>query len=165
MNFYKHLILALLFASFTAFACFTPQRSAVLNKSFPDTNFSKMMHEMHSQPYKGYKFKGAQSCINGKADIYDCHNVDLIGHLNLNEIGVADIRLTQNIACDPYISNRATGAFIVIDRMTNSTVGAGMIITANQGSSGAAQYSEFELEFNALVRKHFPHWGAADISS
>jgi sulfate adenylyltransferase subunit 1 len=26
------------------------------------------------------------------------------------------------------------------------------------------QFSEFELEFNALVRKHFPHWQALDIS-
>ncbi|WP_154224198.1 choice-of-anchor B family protein [Marinicella rhabdoformis] len=87
MNFARSLCLTLVFASFTAMACFTPQRSAVLNKSYPDTNFSKMMHEMHSQPYKGYQFKGVTKCINGKADIYDCHNVDLIGHLNLNEIG------------------------------------------------------------------------------
>lgn len=87
MNFARSLCLVLVFASFTAMACFTPQRSEVLNKAYPDTNFSQMMHQMHSQPYKGYKFKGVTKCINGKADMYDCHNVDLIGHLNLNEIG------------------------------------------------------------------------------
>jgi sulfate adenylyltransferase subunit 1 len=53
----------------------------------------------------------------------------------------------------------------MIDRMTNGTVGAGMIISANQEKTGSTQYSEFELEMNALVRKHFPHWGTSDISN
>lgn len=122
-------------------------------------------------PNKQYSFKFATKTVSGsvsnlhhKIDVNTLKESEAL-HLNLNEIGVTDIRLTQNIACDPYTTNRATGAFIVIDRMTNSTVGAGMIITANQETSGAAQYSEFELEFNALVRKHFPHWGAADLGN
>jgi sulfate adenylyltransferase subunit 1 len=72
--------------------------------------------------------------------------------------------LTQEVACDPYAENRKTGAFIMIDRLTNGTVGAGMIISENEINKGAHQYSEFELEFNSLVRKHFPHWNANDIS-
>ena len=122
-------------------------------------------------PNKQYSFKFATKTVTGsvsnlhyKIDVNTLKESEAI-HLNLNEIGVTDIRLTQNIACDPYTSNRATGAFIIIDRMTNSTVGAGMVITANQENTGSNQYSEFELEFNTLVRKHFPHWGAADISN
>jgi len=122
-------------------------------------------------PNKQYSFKFATKTVTGsvsnlhhKIDVNTLKESEAL-HLNLNEIGVTDIRLTQSVACDPYTLNRATGAFIVIDRMTNSTVGAGMIITANQGNAGSAQYSEFELEFNTLVRKHFPHWGALDISN
>lgn len=121
-------------------------------------------------PNKQYSFKFATKTVSGSVSNLD-HKIDVNTlassealHLNLNEIGVTDIRLTQNVACDPYTSNRATGAFIVIDRMTNGTVGAGMIISANEDAGTTTDYSEFELEFNALVRKHFPHWGAMDIS-
>jgi sulfate adenylyltransferase subunit 1 len=68
---------------------------------------------------------------------------------------------------DDYQSNPKTGAFIVIDRMTNMTVGAGMIEQAlsdsAEGETQKHDYSEFELELNALVRKHFPHWEAKDL--
>ncbi len=47
--------------------------------------------------------------------------------LTLNEIGVTTIHLDQPIAFDPYEQNRETGGFILIDRMTNNTVGAGLI--------------------------------------
>ena len=47
--------------------------------------------------------------------------------LELNEIGVADLELGQPIAFDPYGENRDTGGFILIDRITNNTVGAGLI--------------------------------------
>jgi bifunctional enzyme CysN/CysC len=47
--------------------------------------------------------------------------------LELNEIGVAEIELSKPIAFDPYVENRDTGGFILIDRITNNTVGAGMI--------------------------------------
>ena len=122
-------------------------------------------------PNKQYSFKFATKTVSGTVSNLD-HQIDVNTleskealHLNLNEIGITDIRLTQNVACDPYTENRATGAFIVIDRMTNGTVGAGMIISENAEQSSTTDYSEFELEFNALVRKHFPHWGAMDISS
>ena len=47
--------------------------------------------------------------------------------LELNEIGVCNVALDRPIAFDPYPVNRETGGFIVIDRLTNETVGAGMI--------------------------------------
>lgn len=59
-------------------------------------------------------------------------NVNTMEHvaakrLGLNEIGVANIGLDRRIAFDPYEQNRETGSFIIIDRLTNETVGAGMI--------------------------------------
>ncbi len=48
-------------------------------------------------------------------------------HLDLNEVGVINIATQSDLAFDPYAANRATGAFVLIDRVTNATVGAGMI--------------------------------------
>jgi sulfate adenylyltransferase subunit 1 len=48
--------------------------------------------------------------------------------LAMNDIGRVTFRLAQPVVPDPYSSNRATGAFIVIDEATNDTVGAGMIL-------------------------------------
>ncbi|MEC7242160.1 MAG: sulfate adenylyltransferase subunit CysN [Myxococcota bacterium] len=47
--------------------------------------------------------------------------------LELNEIGVCNISLDRDIAFDAYVDNRATGGFILIDRMTNNTVGMGLL--------------------------------------
>ncbi len=59
-------------------------------------------------------------------------NVDSLEHvaatrLQLNEIGRCDLELSTPVALDAYRSNRDTGAFILIDRITNDTVGAGLI--------------------------------------
>ncbi|MCY3003297.1 MAG: sulfate adenylyltransferase subunit CysN [Planctomycetota bacterium] len=48
--------------------------------------------------------------------------------LGLNEIGRIRMECAKPIGADPYVRNRQTGAFILIDRMTNATVGAGMIL-------------------------------------
>jgi bifunctional enzyme CysN/CysC len=47
--------------------------------------------------------------------------------LELNEIGVCNLELDRSIPFDPYAVNRDTGGFILIDRITNDTVGAGML--------------------------------------
>ncbi|GJM25402.1 MAG: bifunctional enzyme CysN/CysC [Phycisphaerae bacterium] len=57
--------------------------------------------------------------------------------LSLNEIGRCKLTLTQPIMHDDYQRNRATGAFILIDRVTNGTVGAGMIVEQRAGDSRA----------------------------
>jgi bifunctional enzyme CysN/CysC len=59
-------------------------------------------------------------------------NVNTLDHLaakklELNEIGVCNIALDRPVAFDPYATNRETGGFILIDRLTNGTVGAGML--------------------------------------
>lgn len=47
--------------------------------------------------------------------------------LALNEVGVVTLSLSAPIAFDPYTANRTTGSFILIDRLTNETVGVGML--------------------------------------
>jgi len=47
--------------------------------------------------------------------------------LELNAIGVVNLELSEPIAFDPYAENRDTGGFILIDRVTNHTVGAGLL--------------------------------------
>ena len=59
-------------------------------------------------------------------------NVNTLEHiagksLGLNEIGVCNLNLDRPIPFDPYADNRDTGGFIVIDRITNNTVGCGML--------------------------------------
>ncbi len=85
--------------------------------------------------------------------------------LLLNEIGYARLSLAAPLVFDSYENNRQMGSFIVIDRETNSTVGAGMIVEASAVENQKTQneHSEFEVEFNALVRKHFPHWESKAI--
>ena len=130
------------------------------------------MAEEPMMPNKQYGFKFATKYVSGcVSDIEYQIDVNSLEHkpavrLNLNEIAVGSIKLTQTVACDAYTKNRTTGAFIIIDRLTNGTVGAGMIIdVVNEADDGIkGQFSEFEVELNALVRKHFPHWNATDIS-
>jgi len=50
--------------------------------------------------------------------------------LELNDIAVVRLRLSEPLAVDPYARNRATGAFILMDEATNETVGAGMVLDA-----------------------------------
>ncbi len=47
--------------------------------------------------------------------------------LELNEIGVVDLELDRRVAFEPYTDSREGGGFVLIDRITNDTVGAGMI--------------------------------------
>jgi bifunctional enzyme CysN/CysC len=91
------------------------------------------MHEDALLPGRSYLVKiGA---VNVPAQITALKykvNVNTLEHtagkiLDLNEIGVANFSLGKPIALDPYNKNRATGNFILIDRMTNATVAAGMI--------------------------------------
>ncbi|WP_445427672.1 sulfate adenylyltransferase subunit CysN [Alishewanella sp. HL-SH05] len=81
--------------------------------------------------------------------------------LAMNEIGLVDVNLTETMAFDVYRKNKLTGAFIIIDRFTNLTVGAGMIdaplVATVAEEEEIKGLSDFEYELIMLVRKHFPH--------
>ena len=103
------------------------------------------MGEEPMLPGKKYDIKRATSYVPGSiASI--AHSVDVntleraaASSLQLNEIGKVRVSLDAPIALDGYAQNRTTGAFIVIDRLTNGTVGAGMII-ADPVSPGAGAH-------------------------
>ncbi|MFP1845556.1 sulfate adenylyltransferase subunit CysN [Lonsdalea quercina] len=84
--------------------------------------------------------------------------------LPLNGIGLVELTFDEPLVLDRYPQNHVTGGIIFIDRLSNVTVGAGLVregIEQTYEEPGA--YSAFELELNALVRRHFPHWGARDL--
>ena len=85
-------------------------------------------------PGKQYFFKqtskmttGAVSTLRYRIDVNSLHR-EPAPALALTEIGRCAITLTSPIAHDAYRRNRTTGGFIMIDRLTNATVGAGMIL-------------------------------------
>jgi bifunctional enzyme CysN/CysC len=61
-------------------------------------------------------------------DIRTLDDVASPATLELNDIGIVRLRLSEPLCVDPYAGNRETGAFILIDEATNDTVGAGMIV-------------------------------------
>ncbi|OTA21981.1 elongation factor Tu [Xenorhabdus beddingii] len=84
--------------------------------------------------------------------------------LPLNAIGLVEFSFDEPLLLDSYAQNTETGGIILIDRLTNVTVGAGLVREIQTDVyEEPKQYSEFELEFNRLVRRHFPHWGARDL--
>lgn len=85
-------------------------------------------------------------------------------HIGLNDMARVTLELNESIAIDPYTLVRDTGGMILIDRLSNATVAAVMAVSSTKEQKTAQQYSEFELELNALIRKQYPHWNAIDIS-
>ena len=92
------------------------------------------MTEEPMQPDKAYLIKhatlktpGRVSTVRYRMNINTLHR-EAAGELGLNEIGRCVFDLEKRLAFDPYRKNRATGAFIIIDRLSNNTVGAGMVI-------------------------------------
>lgn len=63
---------------------------------------------------------------------FDKHEADT---LTLNSISKCELMLSQQLVFDPYDQSKYTGSFIIIDRLTNVTVGAGMIIEKTDHSS------------------------------
>ncbi len=63
-------------------------------------------------------------------DIHTLEDRDRPERLELNDIAVVSLRLSEPLAVDSYSSNRSTGAFILIDESTNDTLAAGMVISA-----------------------------------
>ena len=77
--------------------------------------------------------------------------------LELNEIGLAALHLDQSMAFDPYADNRDTGGFILIDRLSNNTVGAGMLHAAVQISANLQwQRLDVDRERRALLKQQRP---------
>jgi len=129
------------------------------------------MTEQPLQPGRDYDVKIAGKKTVGHVEAirhqYDINNLSTHSavELPLNGIGLCEWTLTESVALDDYLASQDTGGFIIIDRLTNVTVGAGLVRESlSHVETKASDISAFELELNALVRKHFPHWEAKDIS-
>jgi len=91
------------------------------------------MHEEPLLPGRPYLLKiGATTVPATVTEIKHQVNVNTMEHLaakrlELNAIGECNLKVDRPIAFDPYQDNRDTGGFILIDRLTNNTVGAGML--------------------------------------
>jgi len=72
--------------------------------------------------------------------------------LELNQIGVTTISLDQAITFDPYDANRNLGGFILIDRMSNDTVGLGLIDFALRRASNI-HWQAMDVDRDALAEQ------------
>jgi bifunctional enzyme CysN/CysC len=96
------------------------------------------MAEEPLQPGRPYLLKIGARTVSATVGTPD-HKVDVntLEHLPadtlaLNEIGVVQVSLDRAVPFDPYALNRDMGGFVLIDRLTNGTVGAGMLRTATR---------------------------------
>jgi bifunctional enzyme CysN/CysC len=77
--------------------------------------------------------------------------------LAVNEIGLCNFATTVPVAFDSYESNRETGAFIIVDRYTNETVGAGMIVFALRRATNIhPEHLAIEKEARARLKHQRP---------
>ncbi|HEY9016773.1 sulfate adenylyltransferase subunit CysN [Thiomicrospira sp.] len=129
------------------------------------------MNEAAMKPGKEYLIKRATSSVTGRFTTID-YQVDVntfeesqVEQLELNQIAQCQLQLNQTIAFDVYEEVKGTGSFIVIDKYTHATLGAGMIVKAGDTASSASsrEYSEAEKALNAYIRQHYPEWGALAI--
>jgi bifunctional enzyme CysN/CysC len=91
------------------------------------------MAEQPMLPGKMYDFKLGTKTVMGTVKTLK-HQIDVntlekrpAPTLELNSIGVCEVEVDQLVCIDNYSANRSTGALIVIDRLSNATIGAGMI--------------------------------------
>jgi bifunctional enzyme CysN/CysC len=92
------------------------------------------MHDGPLVPGRQYYLKlatrtvtGSVSQIHYRVDVNTLERVSQ-NNLKLNGIALCEVALSAPLAFDPYARSKRTGAFIIIDRLTNATVGAGMIV-------------------------------------
>ena len=95
---------------------------------------------------------GRVSAIRHRVDINTLEHVPA-ATFALNEIGRCEFTLSEPVAFDAYADNRETGAFIVIDRINNRTIGAGMICPP---SGSAAKDHWNELPHGQFHERHSP---------
>jgi bifunctional enzyme CysN/CysC len=91
------------------------------------------MHDEPLLPGRQYVIKmGFQTRTAQVSKLKYKVNVNTLEHLatktlELNDVGVCNLSLDHPLTFDPYLENRHTGSFILIDRFTNATIAAGMI--------------------------------------
>jgi sulfate adenylyltransferase subunit 1 (EFTu-like GTPase family) len=90
--------------------------------------------------------------IRHRIDIHTLEHQN-VSELELNGIGVVSIEAQRPLFFDAYRTNRATGSFILIDPITNETLGAGMILAPHSASGGTGRVTDAERR---SARGHSP---------
>jgi bifunctional enzyme CysN/CysC len=121
---------------------------------------------MHEQPMlqgRSYLLKlGSQIVPATVAPLKYRININTLEHvaarrLDLNDIGVCGIELARPVVFEPYAENPEMGGFILIDRLTNNTVGAGMLQFALRRSDNVHwQYFDVDKRARADLKAQKP---------
>jgi len=121
------------------------------------------MHEEEMLPGRPYLMKLGTTTVNVSIS-HPKYKVDVnsLEHLaaktlHLNEIGVCQIALDRSVPYTPYAANRDLGGFVIIDRLTNATVGAGLLHFALRRSENVHwQHVDVTPETRAGLKGHRP---------
>ena len=114
------------------------------------------MHDRSLLPGRSYQLKLATQSVSATvAPLKYKINVNTLEHaaarqLELNEIGICDLELSRPIVFEPYRVNRQLGGFILIDRLTQETVGAGLLHFALWRSHNL-RWQTFDIDKQARV--------------
>ena len=116
------------------------------------------LHERALDPHKTYWLKHTTRMVRMQVDGVRCRvNLGTLAEepaetLGLNDIGRVAITCHQPLYFDAYARNRATGSFVVVDSLTNSTVGAGMIVDDGSTQELAAALGELRAGGDVAAR-------------
>jgi bifunctional enzyme CysN/CysC len=161
---------------------FPPQAVTVSLEDDIDVSRGDMICRPHNRPYVGqdvdalvcwfsesssltpgarYSIRHTTRTVTGRVelleyrlDVNTLHRDEEADSLSLNEIGRVRLHTQAPLMFDPYRRNRSTGSFILIDQATNNTVGAGVIVGAEQ-----ANVSNVMWHANAVQRDQRPSRG------
>jgi bifunctional enzyme CysN/CysC/sulfate adenylyltransferase subunit 1 len=105
------------------------------------------MSERALDPNRAYLLKNSTRIVRAVIEVISGTNPETLEPapatgLALNDIGRVHVRCRAPLFCDPYKVNRATGAFILIDSVTNDTVAAGMIVSTSSTATRSAQVKD-----------------------
>jgi len=132
---------------------------------FSSDHFAAMLVWLYSQPLElsgAYLLKHAGRMVRAKATRirFRVNINDLTEHpterLQLNEIASVEFETSSQLFFDPYLENRTTGSFILIDPLSNATVGAGMIrepISPDELSLESPPYSTESSAFSGVTQR------------
>jgi len=121
------------------------------------------MAEQELEPGRPYLLKIGARTVSATVQAPD-HKVDVntleqlpAETLGLNEIGVCTVTLDRPVPFDPYSDSRDMGGFILIDRLTNNTIGAGMLDSATRRSDNVHwQATDVDKAARSALKGHRP---------
>ncbi len=134
-------------------------------------SFEAMLVWMDEEPLKNREYivklysKEANATVANimfKRDVNEWEKIET-KTLELNDIARVKIDLHEKVAFDMYEESKRTGSFILIDKITNNTVAAGMIAGISTKQKKERIYTEAEKALNAFIREQFPEWECREI--